>query len=101
MLLSATGRFRAWPAGPADSPSASMAVNAGLRIWFLTAVAQMTATQKPGIFHLVGTDATGKPYSFVSPFANPAGAQAAFVPPLPGQVGSRNVLRAMASRAGT
>ncbi len=61
--------------------------------WFLTAVAQMTATQKPGIFHLVGTDATGKPYSFVSPFANPAGAQAAFVPPLPGQVGSRNVLR--------
>jgi hypothetical protein len=61
--------------------------------WFLTAIAQMTVKQKPGIFHLVGTDATGKPYSFVSPFANPAGAQAAFVPPLPGQVGSRNVLR--------
>ncbi len=61
--------------------------------WFLTAIAQMSAKQNPGIFHLLTTDATGKPYAFVSPFANPAAAQAVFTPPLPGQVGSRNVLR--------
>jgi hypothetical protein len=61
--------------------------------WFLTAIAQMTAKQKPGIFHLLTTDPTGKTYAFVSPFANPAAAQAAFTLPLPGQVGSRNVLR--------
>ena len=58
--------------------------------WFLTAIAQMTTKQKTGIYHLVDP-ATG--FSFVSPFANPAAAQAAFTIPLPGQVGSRNVLR--------
>lgn len=50
----------------------------------------MTTKQKTGIYHLVDP-ATG--FSFVSPFANPAAAQAAFTIPLPGQVGSRNVLR--------
>jgi Carboxypeptidase regulatory-like domain len=61
--------------------------------WFLTAITQMTPKQKPGIFHLLTTDPSGKTYAFVSPFANPASAQAAFTLPLPGEVGSRNVLR--------
>jgi len=58
--------------------------------WFLTAIAQMTSPQKTGIYHLKDPS-TG--FSFVSPFANPSAAQAAFTIPLPGQVGSRNVLR--------
>jgi hypothetical protein len=53
----------------------------------------MTARPKTGIFHLLGTDANGKPYAFVSPFANPTAAQNDFTLPLPGGVGSRNVLR--------
>jgi hypothetical protein len=61
--------------------------------WFLTAITQMTARPKTGIFKLLGTDATGKPYAFVSPFANPTAAQNDFTLPLPGGVGSRNVLR--------
>jgi hypothetical protein len=61
--------------------------------WFLTAITQMTAKPKTGIFHLLGTDPNGKPYAFVSPFANPAAAQNDFTLPLPGGVGSRNVLR--------
>jgi Carboxypeptidase regulatory-like domain/TonB dependent receptor len=61
--------------------------------WFLTAITQMTARPKTGIFHLLGTDANGKPYAFVSPFANPSAAQNDFTLPLPGGVGSRNVLR--------
>jgi len=36
---------------------------------------------------------TGKPDSFVSPFANPTAAQNDFTLPLPGGVGSRNMLR--------
>lgn len=58
--------------------------------WFLTAIAEMTTKQKTGIYHLVDP-ATG--FSFVSPFANPGAAQAAFTIPSSGQVGSRNVLR--------
>jgi hypothetical protein len=58
--------------------------------WFLTAIAQMTSKQKTGIYHLIDP---GTGFAFVSPFANPAAAQAAFTIPLPGQVGSRNVLR--------
>ena len=58
--------------------------------WFLTAVAQQTSRQKTGTYHLVDPS-TG--YSFVSPFPNPASAQAAFTLPVPGAVGSRNVLR--------
>jgi hypothetical protein len=61
--------------------------------WFLTAITQMTARPKTGIYHLLGTDANGKPYAFVSPFANPTAAQNDFTLPLPGGVGSRNVLR--------
>jgi Carboxypeptidase regulatory-like domain/TonB dependent receptor len=62
--------------------------------WFLTAITQMTARPKTGIFHLTTPDpVTGKPDSFVSPFANPAAAQNDFTLPLPGGVGSRNVLR--------
>jgi hypothetical protein len=61
--------------------------------WFLTAITQMTAKPQTGIFHLLGTDANGKPYAFVSPFANPTAAQNDFTLPLPGGVGSRNVLR--------
>ncbi len=57
--------------------------------WFLTAIAQETSKQKTGIYHL--KDSTG--FSFVSPFLDPASAQAAFTLPLPGGVGSRNVLR--------
>jgi hypothetical protein len=62
--------------------------------WFLTAIAQMTARPKTGIFKLHITDpVTGKLDAFVSPFANPAAAQNDFTLPLPGGVGSRNVLR--------
>jgi hypothetical protein len=52
--------------------------------WFLTAVAQMTARPKTGVFKQNGS---------VSAFADPVGAQANFTLPLPGGVGSRNVLR--------
>jgi hypothetical protein len=58
--------------------------------WFLTAITQMTARPKTGIFKLIDP-ATG--YAFVSPFANPTAAQNDFTLPLPGGVGSRNVLR--------
>jgi len=62
--------------------------------WFLTGIAQMTAKPKTGIYHLTVPDpVTGKPNSFVSPFADAAAAQNAFTLPLPGGVGSRNVLR--------
>ena len=52
--------------------------------WFLTAIAQMTARPKTGVFKGNGS---------VSAFADPAAAQADFTLPLPGGVGSRNVLR--------
>jgi hypothetical protein len=52
--------------------------------WFLTAIAQMTARPKTGVFKRNGS---------VSAFADPVGAQADFTLPLPGDVGSRNVLR--------
>jgi hypothetical protein len=52
--------------------------------WFLTAIAQMTAKPKTGVVKRNGS---------VSVFADPAAAQASFTLPLPGQVGSRNVLR--------
>jgi hypothetical protein len=52
--------------------------------WFLTAIAQMTSRPKTGTFKGNGS---------VSVFADPAAAQADFTLPLPGQVGSRNVLR--------
>ncbi len=52
--------------------------------WFLTAITQMTARPKTGVFKGNGS---------VSVFANPTAAQADFTLPLPGQVGSRNVLR--------
>ncbi|MBV8052050.1 MAG: hypothetical protein JOZ80_12715, partial [Acidobacteriaceae bacterium] len=52
--------------------------------WFLTAIAQETAKPKTGTFKGNGQ---------VNVFADPAAAQAAFTLPLPGQVGSRNVLR--------
>jgi hypothetical protein len=55
--------------------------------WFLTAVAQMTTRPKTGTFKGNGT---------VNIFGDPAAAAAAqqdFTLPLPGQVGSRNVLR--------
>ncbi len=62
--------------------------------WFLTAITQMTARPKTGIFKLTIPDpVTGKLNAFVSPFANPAAAQNDFTLPLPGGVGSRNVLR--------
>jgi hypothetical protein len=62
--------------------------------WFLTAITQMTARPKTGIFKLQIPDpVTGKPDAFVSPFANPTAAQNDFTLPLPGGVGSRNVLR--------
>jgi hypothetical protein len=62
--------------------------------WFLTAITQMTARPKTGIFKLTIPDpVTGKPDAFVSPFANPTAAQNDFTLPLPGGVGSRNVLR--------
>jgi hypothetical protein len=52
--------------------------------WFLTAITQMTSRPKTGTFKGNGT---------VNVFANPAAAQVDFTLPLPGQVGSRNVLR--------
>jgi hypothetical protein len=52
--------------------------------WFLTAIAQMTQQPQTGVFKRNGS---------VSIFADPAAAQADFTLPLPGQVGSRNVLR--------
>src|SRR6202011_4878258 len=52
--------------------------------WFLTAVTQMTAKPKTGTFK------TGRSGNI---FADPAAAQADFTLPLPGQVGSRNILR--------
>jgi hypothetical protein len=52
--------------------------------WFLTAIAQMTARPKTGVFKGNGS---------VNVFADPAAAQADFTLPLPGGVGSRNVLR--------
>ena len=52
--------------------------------WFLTAIAQMTTTPKTGTFKGNGS---------VNVFADPAAAQQDFTLPLPGQVGSRNVLR--------
>ena len=52
--------------------------------WFLTAVGQMTSRPKTGTFKGNGT---------VNAFADPAAAQQDFTLPLPGQVGSRNVLR--------
>jgi hypothetical protein len=52
--------------------------------WFLTGIAQMTTKPKTGTFKENGS---------VNVFADPAAAQADFTLPLPGQVGSRNVLR--------
>lgn len=52
--------------------------------WFLTAIGQMTARPQTGVFKGNGT---------VSVFADPAAAQQDFTLPLPGGVGSRNVLR--------
>jgi len=52
--------------------------------WFLTAVTQMTSKPRTGTFKGRGS---------VNIFADPAAAQADFTLPLPGQVGSRNVLR--------
>jgi hypothetical protein len=52
--------------------------------WFLTAIAQMTTKPKTGVY---------KRNESVSVFADPAAAQADFTIPLPGEVGSRNVLR--------
>ncbi|PYU76006.1 MAG: hypothetical protein DMG49_02100 [Acidobacteria bacterium] len=52
--------------------------------WFLTAIAEMTARPKTGVYKRNGS---------VSVFADPAAAQADFTLPLPGGVGSRNVLR--------
>jgi hypothetical protein len=52
--------------------------------WFLTAIAQMTAKPKTGTFKRQGR---------VDLFEVPATAQADFTEPLPGGVGSRNVLR--------
>ena len=52
--------------------------------WFLTAITQMTSRPKTGTFKGNGS---------VNVFADPAAAQADFTLPVPGQVGSRNVLR--------
>jgi hypothetical protein len=52
--------------------------------WFLTGIGQMTAKPKTGTFKKAGS---------VNIFADPAAAQQDFTLPLPGQVGSRNVLR--------
>ncbi len=52
--------------------------------WFLTGIAQMIARPKTGVFKQNGS---------VSAFADPRAAQADFTLPLPGGVGSRNVLR--------
>ena len=62
--------------------------------WFLTAITQMTSKPQTGIYHLTVPDpVTGRPDAFVSPFASPSAAQNDFTLPLPGGVGSRNVLR--------
>jgi hypothetical protein len=52
--------------------------------WFLTAVTQMTTRPRTGTFKGNGT---------VNVFADPVSAQQDFTTPLPGQVGSRNILR--------
>jgi hypothetical protein len=52
--------------------------------WFLTAIAEMTSRPKTGVFKRNGS---------VSVFADPTAAQADFTLPLPGGVGSRNILR--------
>jgi Carboxypeptidase regulatory-like domain len=52
--------------------------------WFLTAITQMTSKPKTGTYKRNGS---------VNVFADPSAAQADFTLPLPGQVGSRNVLR--------
>ena len=52
--------------------------------WFLTGIAQMTSKPKTGTYKRMGS---------VSAFADPAAAQQDFTLPLPGGVGSRNVLR--------
>jgi len=52
--------------------------------WFLTAIGQMTSRPKTGTFKGNGA---------VNVFADPAAAQQDFTLPVPGQVGSRNVLR--------
>ncbi len=52
--------------------------------WFLTAITEMTARPKTGVFKRNGS---------VSVFADPVAAQADFTLPDPGGVGSRNVLR--------
>jgi hypothetical protein len=52
--------------------------------WFLTGIGQMTSKPKTGRYKRNGS---------VNVFADPAAAQADFTLPLPGQVGSRNVLR--------
>jgi hypothetical protein len=52
--------------------------------WFLTAITQMTTRPKTGVFKQNGN---------VNVFADPAAAQQDFTLPLPGGVGSRNVLR--------
>jgi len=52
--------------------------------WFLTAITQMTTRPRTGTFKGNGS---------VNVFADPAAAQNDFTLPLPGQVGSRNVLR--------
>ena len=52
--------------------------------WFLTAITQMTSRPRTGTFKGNGS---------VNVFADPAAAQNDFTLPLPGQVGSRNVLR--------
>jgi hypothetical protein len=52
--------------------------------WFLTAITQETAKPKTGVFKGNGS---------VSVFADPATAESDFTIPLPGAVGSRNVLR--------
>ncbi len=52
--------------------------------WFLTAITQMTARPQTGVFKSNGR---------VNIFADPAAAQNDFTLPLPGGVGSRNILR--------
>ena len=52
--------------------------------WFLTGIGQMTAKPQTGTYKRAGR---------VDLFADPAAAQQDFTLPLPGQVGSRNVLR--------
>jgi len=52
--------------------------------WFLTAIAEMTSRPQTGVFKRNGS---------VSVFADPSTAQTDFTLPLPGGVGSRNILR--------